>query len=230
MAKILFAIIVSFWLTLPTNADPWWLERSPPAATDPIDQSKNESFWHLTIHDPVALSTVLVALFTAILGVGTFLLVLDGRRHSRHALRAYIGIDDGYATWDQSIFIVSVSFKNSGATPAYECKMWFKAAINNVGQPFAQTDKFGAPTIVGPGQQLRLDTQIQTDGTALQSVAAGAAKIYVWGRVEYRDAFKIARYFHFRCTMTGPPSRMVRGNDVFNGWGLAPDSMGYDAN
>ncbi|TPK70770.1 hypothetical protein FJ527_28255 [Mesorhizobium sp. B2-4-18] len=104
-ARRIVATAIFFVLSGVAQADPWWLESPPPAVQEnqqsPADAAKDqnpkdeisETLWERTVYDPVALSTVVIAVFTVVLGIGTALLVLDGRRHSRHTLRAYVGVD-----------------------------------------------------------------------------------------------------------------------------------------
>ncbi|MES0118463.1 hypothetical protein NKK52_21115 [Mesorhizobium sp. C277A] len=247
----LVAIGFFFALCGVAQADPWWLEQPPPAVQErqqsPADAAKEqdpknevgETFWERTLYDPVALSTVIIALFTVVLGIGTGFLVVDGRRHSRHALRAYVFVDSA-GFFDRGLpenepqvkdligFIgCSIHIKNSGQTPAYNLIHWAQIAICT---PEEQDEVLTIPPLDGavpntlaPGgfnsKWINRTDQVAPDEIA--DVIAGRKMLYLYGRVEYNDTFGRRRFTNHRLTFSGgwPPYNRIgliyseRGNE-----------------
>ncbi|WP_322414179.1 hypothetical protein [Mesorhizobium huakuii] len=224
-------IAIAFFLGVcgVAQADPWWLEPPPPAIQEnqqsapdaPKDQNpKNEvgeTFWERTVSDPVALSTVIIALFTVVLGIGTWVLVLDGRRHSRHALRAYVFADKAWffdlgrpegkrrIKAKEGIVGCSVVITNSGETPAYNMIHWGAIALCNPAEQDA--------VLVVPALDLTQNSNTLAPGGAnsktlfrpgkitpaeIAEVKAGTMLLYLYGRIEYDDIFGWRRYTNYR--------------------------------
>jgi len=195
--------------------------------------------------DITAFSTVIIGVFTIILGVGTVVLVADGRKHSRHSLRAYVFVDtivagdQGRAALGTSDNKVSAIFsygypaafwiiKNTGQTPAYRVLHWGHVVVMNVSDESTLT-----AMIPRKLEHVSMST-IPTNGTLTKAVYVperltpeeitgllrGTKAIYVFGRIEYVDAFRRQRFTSYRLRYTGqypPPLEMTlsfcdRGN------------------
>ncbi len=55
-------------------------------------------------------------------------------------------------------------------------------------------------------------------------------RIYVWGRVDYVDAFDKPRHFTFKCGISGRTRQIAFSNHKGEGWGLSPYEDAQDAN
>jgi hypothetical protein len=195
-----------------------------------------------------AAATIILACLTFVLALGTVALwaatrrlVRDARDTSRRQLRAYVGIHGGVARLvliQENVMAVdaSVDFKNWGQTPGYD----FRTAIHVDVQPVDAipfTD-YSEPIKGTKGQSI-----IGPDGTAntgrskivtadeLTAIGNGSKTIFVWGRIDYTDAFKIPRHFIYRCAMSGNHQPLTaNGVHIGNGWPLHPHPLGYQAN
>ena len=118
--------------------------------------------------------------------------------------------------------------KNGGQTPAYNVISWAKVAVilrneENTALPvpplqnqFANTLGYGASFSKG----IWLDRKLGQDEIA--DIRTGARAIYVYGRIEYKDAFKKRHVTHFRLHYWGqypPPQNAIlsfceSGNDA----------------
>jgi len=123
---------------------------------------------------------------------------------------------------------VGMLIKNFGQTPAYKVVSWAKIAV------IAVTDEstmLVVPPIpeqfsntLGPGGIFNKGVWFDRPLAAneIEDIATGARAIYLYGRIEYRDAFRKPRFSNFRLRYTGqfpPPPNAIfnfseRGNDA----------------
>jgi hypothetical protein len=218
------------------------------AATQPT-QHKSENETHQAGDEASEFTTVLgrrlkvtdilLVLFTAGLFVATVFLWLstrdlveDAKHNSERQLRAYVTVFSGAiqpTTHPNGITTISVqvTLRNSGQTPAFKERSFFLAVVDT---PDANPFKFPPNlddrpvSLIGPNVDTNLDVGGTISAADLQEVMNGTKKIFVWGRVEYMDAFGKQRYLVFRDingAWYGPPS---------NRWAIQPHNLGYEAN
>jgi hypothetical protein len=179
----------------------------------------------------VALSTIVIAAFTAALFFATFALWWAGERHSERALRAYVNIHAAYIDNFNGPGTpnVRIIIKNSGQTPAYNLRL----AGRPIMEPFPYAGPFDIPEsefrsrgISGPGDIGTtggdLNTPIPFTDAQRNAIRSGLSVLYVYGEIRYRDAFGKERWTKYR---------LVYGPAVgITGDFLGPDEAGNDAN
>lgn len=154
----------------------------------------------LTDGELTAYGTVVIGLFTVVLGIGTVFLVIDGRRHSRHELRAYVSISPtaifmkGVRAGER-LSIDAIS-KNHGQTPAFEIETEFQ--IDVFPRPLPDGFEFppprlqqGSKSTLFPGADF-ISWFVRDDPFTADEIAAirkETATIWWWGVLKYRDAF-----------------------------------------
>lgn len=146
--------------------------------------------------------------------LGTVMLVwtlIETRDTSRRELRAYIFAENVgiYALVEQSPQSENgkvggtIVIKNSGQTPAYDVAHWCELTLH----PFADEAQLAAPPLVGcmtntlpPGGQMHAARRMQQRLTRKQQqqLREGVLTIYVYGRIEYRDAFNRAQSTNYK--------------------------------
>lgn len=182
--------------------------------------------WHngWSLSDKIAAFVVVVGLFQFFALLATYCVM---RSTAQRQLRAYISDIAGRATFisaTESRIEVDIKFRNSGQTPAYSVEIRCEPPVigRPTDRPFDMPLRF-APvrTIISPGGEFsvrRLITQVSSE--QLRQIQNSEMAIWVWGRVDYADAFKGRRYLHFRCLALG-------GGES---WPLMPGPDGYEAN
>ena len=121
---------------------------------------------------------------------------------SERELRAYVSLDGGSITlqWDLiNGFSVSshAELKNFGQTPAYDLRLWSKVRVLDAKSPtFDVLEGFGG-AIVGPGSIASTQDVTLITPAENQDRIDGRKAFFVWGRVDYRDAFDRDRYYCF---------------------------------
>jgi hypothetical protein len=125
------------------------------------------------------------------------------RRTMIAQLRAYVYVDNFPDTSSYPFFKI-FSVKNSGQTPAYNLYAWLRTEVKWLNEtPVFDTT---APTNNGDSSKVTLNpgaTMIYSTSftpTKLQRTAIekGTAKIFVWGRINYIDAFGNTRNTKWR--------------------------------
>jgi len=186
----------------------------------------------------VVIGTAFTAVFTVILACTMLFLWFATRRlargtadTARRQLRAYVVIESGgvtNATVNNSPgFRVSIKLKNSGLTPAYSLTTWIMPPeiLPLDALPFTPprplSERAGA-SIIGPGSDAWIHWFAQFGPDDVTEIKARNRAIFIWGGVNYTDAFKVARFFTFKIRVTG--------QEGTGGWGLSPHPLGYDAN
>lgn len=179
----------------------------------------------------------IIALFTVILGFATWLLywatralVKGAERASQRQLRAYISVVSGGMKIQNGLVLhISARFKNSGQTPMYRFTNHVRAGTRNLTQALGP---FLPPTIptkgsvsdIGPGTEFVLSDSV--DLTNKPSVAAlvlagfrdGSCAAFLWGRMDYVDAFDVPRFmdFRFKVVDDGSGGWTLEGTDEGN--------------
>jgi hypothetical protein len=154
------------------------------------------------------------------------------REMGQRELRAYVTVTDvqllAFTVGER--IRVKVVFKNTGATPAYECTLVTRIRIARFPAPETSFDyptlaHNPAKVLIGPDAPFSQQsspphalTQFEHD-----EVSSGRCALYFWGRLNYRDAFEADRWTTFR-SMTG-------GNRGFrDGGSLSACDAGNDGN
>jgi hypothetical protein len=183
----------------------------------------------------IAAFTVCLAFATVFLYTATRNLVEGADETAEKQLRAYVFIKDGgiAITPDGVGFVFGVIYKNFGKTPAYQYSTWTGGGIYPVDdlpfpkEPKSLTERVNR-SIVGPSAE----TPVVADSVALsppdlQAIRNRTKAIFIWGGVDYVDAFDKPRHFIFKMRMTGPESQI---QPATRGWALTPHPLGYEAN
>ncbi|MBV9567032.1 MAG: hypothetical protein JO172_02740 [Hyphomicrobiales bacterium] len=122
-------------------------------------------------------------------------------------LRAYIGVLSGVI--QPGIvdgipgLLTRVEVKNFGQTPAYDFRSWIRVLIDHPNAtPFQFPDSLinHPRSLVSPQVSISIDAGFSPPNDLLSEIKSGAKKLFVWGRIEYRDAFGRPRFFVFRKT------------------------------
>ena len=217
---------------------------APPAQTDTNqnaqeggNKQEDQNYWERFItwtgaNDKAisAISTVVIATFTAALFLATFLLWFGGERHSERQLRAYISFDRGSVVdWEGTAPVILAVFKNFGQTPAYNVVYRVEAQASDIplSQALTMTDKAfqSSAGVVGPTASLSIKQALQNPPIAeIKKFLVGPNKaLYLFGRIDYVDAFKAPRWTTF-CLFYNPTDPAAGKVD------LAICGQGNDAN
>jgi hypothetical protein len=184
----------------------------------------------------VAISTAVMGFFTVALFIATWALWKSGEKHSERELRAYVfPIDIKVRNFKTSEKISAfVKIKNTGQTPAYK----FTCQIKMIAGPFPQTDftiskeeSDLTPASIGPHEAISYTPTTDTplSWEQQEDVAQGRWAIYVFGRIDYVDAFKVPRWTTFRTFARGDNGRMYRVEGERDVLALVIDKDGNDA-
>lgn len=149
--------------------------------------------------------------------------VLSGKAAERQ-LRAYLSINpDTIPKLDSDDPTVEIIIKNTGETPAYKIGSWVSIEIAPY-PPTALAVRDGQKRSTLPkSNHHRMFTNLERPLTDAEKVAildGSHVRLYVWGAVNYTDAFDVPRFNHFRFEFGGSDalrhSRMIVceiGND-----------------
>lgn len=146
--------------------------------------------------DWIAAGTIIIAIFTIVLGIGTVFIVRDGREHSRRELRAYVTASPVMIHFtDERPWSYRVSVRNCGQTPAYKLEVWARVGpkpypvrpdeVFSNGKPEARVtlahniDNFGVGEAFSRG--------LNSDERA--ALLRGTLGVYIWGEAVYYDIF-----------------------------------------
>ncbi len=172
-----------------------------------------------------AYNGALISIFTIVIGIFTGLLFVDGRDKGRRELRAYVFYEAGAIVsanpageviLPQRIIssnnsaVSVVRFKNTGQTPAYDCSIF--ANMEMVDWPLIESslppidlNRVGASReALGPGTErtkYNVFRVLTEDDIAI--LRSGKKALFVYGKVVYRDAFKMERWTDFRLFIGG---------------------------
>jgi hypothetical protein len=171
--------------------------------------------------------------------------VRDGKKEyvlaedtAKRQLRAYICMDTSEVEiigWQP---IANVHFKNCGQTPAYEVHGWIGVEVraHPLQSPLPlPDDKLAKPkTTVGPGVGFgypgKRKSQMFTPEELSNIRASPLTTLYVYGRVDYRDAFGSYWYTTVRLIAGGNAGlRVSTTPDGRTRWSLSPDIEGNAA-
>jgi hypothetical protein len=136
-------------------------------------------------------------------------------------LRAYVFVGSASIVFEDARIRGVVEIKNFGQTPAYNLGSLIYMGIAEIGvsePPFdsaltvAETNR--AP--LAPQERKTQPQSISPPIEGIKSVADGSRKLFMWGKVEYDDAFGCRRILNYRMVA-------IRVGDT---WGLQPTANG----
>lgn len=161
--------------------------------------------------------------------------VENAKTSAERQLRAYINVREAKVKWrlDETIsrhrFSIAVKVTNAGQTPARKATGWIDHKSVDIGEnpcPFQKLTGHEQPsvTVYGPGQSTWFAYSpivFLEDDEEVIAWSTGRKRLYVWGRVDYEDAFGESRWTIFRFEMPqeacGPKGGRFRacadGND-----------------
>jgi hypothetical protein len=202
-------------------------------ANEGQDKGRDSWFSGWSLSDKIAAIASLVSLLQFI---ALFCTVYVMVRTARRQLRAYVLPESG-GLWEGMMLNpqmpvhagepgVTLLFKNSGQTPAYNYISWAQIIV---------AEPTNAHTLTAPSLQRQFPAIVGAGGTIskalwfgrpltqseIADVAVGAKLIFVYGRIEYVDAFRRKRWANFRLQYGGafpPPPNVIfnfsdSGND-----------------
>ena len=180
----------------------------------------------------IAIATLLMFLAT----VALTYIAYNQYTTSQAQTRAYVGIEGGYMRYVDLLeggqgFTIHIEIRNYGQTPGYHLTSWVKppAILPSDSVPFGEpvpiADRFGS-SIIGPQSNVSLEWTISVSDDQLSTLKAGTHKIFVWGGVDFKDAFRVNRHFVFRI-INGNAGMIKNPGDATS---LQPHKLGYDAN
>jgi hypothetical protein len=141
-------------------------------------------------------------------------MILNGRRQLRaHVFPDNISIIDGTfldppEPHKTDIPGMGILIKNSGQTPAYKVISWWEIKVI----PTAEEESLSVPplvdkhsTMVGTGCTFNKGLWFDRAITKAEKdeIFKGTLGIYAYGRIEYRDVFKIKHFSDFRLVYSG---------------------------
>jgi hypothetical protein len=199
----------------------------------PLDQMQTSSpSWGLSDKIAVIASTVAFLQFVALVWT-VMVMILNGRRQ----LRAYVapenvGILDGNMLSPPqparaNVPGIGMLIKNCGQTPAYRVISWAQIAVIAVNNealslvlPASLEERFSNTLSAGSTFNKALWFDRPLTPNEIIDIASGARAIYLYGRIEYRDAFKKRRYTNFRLQYVGQfpplPNAILKFSDKGN--------------
>lgn len=137
------------------------------------------------------------------------------RDTAERQLRAYVGVDSAIkvANREGPGFAVNVIIKNNGQTPAYDFTQWANVALEPMPlpKPFSiYCRERGSVGILQPQGQTLATPIFTREMLPLeeQSIRNNAKAIYVYGEIDYRDAFGAQHHVTFRLRCNGPGLRL----------------------
>jgi hypothetical protein len=189
------------------QAPPSIIKKLPAQDTQPkpsADEQKRPENWSdaWALSDKIAVISSIAALLQFFALVVTVFVLM---RTAKRQLRAYVTIIGGNLIIQDKTLHAVLDLKNSGQTPAYELAIWSQMKTQPSNIPFVQDrrndDGIVTTMIVGPSSTTnprdRLEIPADNDIT-LPAIRNDQVWVYIWGRIDYRDAFKCKRFVEFR--------------------------------
>jgi hypothetical protein len=162
----------------------------------------------------VKITDAYIAFFNGLLVVVTVGLIVVGyltirkmRDTEERQLRAYVFADAGpLEKGANNVWRYVINYRNSGQTPAYEFTQYTQAGIFDEPAPentFAIVLRQLGRNSKAPLPPNQRDTVSATNTfnvtpAEISDIRAGRKAFYVWGEIQYRDAFKRRRTVRFR--------------------------------
>jgi hypothetical protein len=181
-------------------------------------EDEGTEFWPAFYGYRLKITDTLVAAFTALLFFATIALWWSTRRlvkgaeeTSERQLRAYVMIHS-VAIRNTTVGgkpEVTITFKNSGETPASEMTHWARLGFHPFPSPISFPQKprqTMPPAPLAPGGVIMITTGIdrQLDTTTFATLQNRSHALYLAGEIRYKDAFGKPRETDFVLFCTGP--------------------------
>jgi hypothetical protein len=160
------------------------------------------------------LPTLVLAFYTARLSKSTDKLWASSEMQSQHTERALLatqrafvfgqGFSQMVAIQENDIkgYLIFVTFKNVGVTPAVDVRNSMKFTEHRVGDNSEikfRADKRGPMTVIGPHAPVK-SGYMPIPLANMVSLRRGETGIFVWSRIEYRDVFdRKVLHHHEQC-------------------------------
>ena len=127
-----------------------------------------------------------------------------------------------------------IRVKNFGQTPAYNLTNWMFIDVFDWDYtgPFTAApppDQRPSSSPLGPGNGTFLNDWRTISPKSFAGIKDGTKAIFIWGEVNYVDAFGNERFVKFRMG-NGRPTSAAAGEPERPGWPLFPHKEGNDAN
>ncbi len=158
----------------------------------------------------VAISTCVMAAFTAALFIATVALWKSGQRHSERELRAYVSVTKASARWFGTIrpTEAEIEITNSGQTPAYEVSVVTTLDIHQFPRAvYNPSPDQGIPGRGTIGPHIAVDVFPRSKRPLTRDererIVRGELGVFVFGEITYRDAFGTSRFTQFRTVFIG---------------------------
>lgn len=173
-----------------------------------IDKTSGEwlsAIWERTSEDPVALYTLVLSVFTALLGFATVRLwfvtseLVDGAEDTaRRQLRAYLGVVDAHIEIAHGRISVAMHIKNFSPTPAYQFRYGLSYQISSIPslRP-ADLDFTDAQWDMSPQAQTTMRASTLVNMAEIQAILMSVVTVTICGRATYADAFGHPRFIEF---------------------------------
>lgn len=151
------------------------------------------------LNDPTAIFTGLLFLATVALWWATWRLVTGAEKTAERQLRAYVFVTESSITDTDrpDIKRIAISIKNTGQTPAFNVIHWQNSQIfpypGNPVFPGKQNIPLST-SMLGPGMETDKLLDVKISPSEGSDILAGTKALYIWGGIEYVDAFKITRH------------------------------------
>lgn len=121
-------------------------------------------------------------------------------------LRAYVNVSAAQSRWSPTLRAL-IEIKNSGQTPGYDLTHWTATGFGTSDRADFSDDPPRQASVLGAGGTQTTETPVAPgNGTIHEAFRSGSVTMFVWGRIDYRDAFGVRR-------MTAYRLRWVDGGD-----------------
>jgi hypothetical protein len=150
----------------------------------------------------------------AFTGFGAFLIwrtllatqdtVIETRRIGERQVRAYVGVTDiSIERTDTDSPTVKLKIKNGGQSPAYKIAIRTGYVVNFKGSPQhadQNREQVERGFDIGPGQEIHHPVYVAELiwAVAQSTIRNKAGRFFIFGRIDYEDAFEVARETLFR--------------------------------
>jgi hypothetical protein len=212
--------------------------------------SGNDWYGWAWFKNPLATFNFLLVIFTGLIAISTGFLFWETKKTSRatrdavelaettakRQLRAYVAVESADARFVNLIeggqgIVVHIVIRNSGQTPGYGLTTWIqppKILLPDVipfGKPLPIPQRNGSSIIAANGTANLWQT-IAVSDEQWGSLKSGTKLLFIWGGLDFKDAFDADRHFKFR--MVNSSATLVNNpGDMF---ALQPHRLGYEAN
>jgi hypothetical protein len=144
-------------------------------------------------------------------------------------LRAYMGVErislrDSRPRWE-------IVIKNFGNTMAKDAEICIMAEVRTVPCDTFQLGERRCKTVVMPKETLMFNEKVKFEKHDRELLEQGAAELFIWGRINYRDVFGEQRWTTFRFVNDGSWTSTAGEGGHFNQvWQVKTCVEGNDAN